>query len=313
MVLGGMGYAHIIRRSGTGVAVEFESLNPDQVTPDRDKQRRLIYVVKQGNSPSKKFTVERGKPQDILNLRGLGWDGIRGYSVITMARQSIGSAIAMDRYTGGFFAKGGRLPYVLKGPRFVSDAEFDKWRADWEKIYSDPWRAPIMEPQWEYKTIGMNATDAQLLETRQFTVSEICRWFSVSPNLVQDLSRATFSNIENLALQFVKFTMLPWLTRWEQSLWRCVLTPEEQAQGYYFKHDTKALERGDFASRCAGYATMLQNGVWCVDEVRDFEDQNPIDGGEDHHIQLNMQTLPGGTPTAAQQGALVKIGTKPQQ
>ena len=129
------------------------------------------------------------------------------------------------------------------------------------------------------------------------TIHEICRWFGVPPHLVGDLSRATFSNIEQLALEFVKLTLSAWLTRWEQELWRCVLTPEEKTQNYLWRHNLNALLRGDFPCRMTGYATMLQNGIACQDEIRDLEDWNPIqDGiGTGYHIQLNMQTLP---PTA---------------
>jgi HK97 family phage portal protein len=114
---------------------------------------------------------------------------------------------------------GGRVPYVLETVnKFRSEQDFDKFRADWERTYAEPHRAPILENGLTYKQIGLSAADAQLLETRQFTVAEICRWFSISPHLVGDLSRATFSNIEQLALDFIKFTLTAWLTRWEQEL-----------------------------------------------------------------------------------------------
>jgi HK97 family phage portal protein len=266
--------------------------------------------VKDGNSPEKTYTVQRGKPHDLLHIRGLGWDGLRGYSVITMARQSIGTAISAERNVARFYANGGRVPYVLKMDKpFKNDQDFEKFRADWEKVYAEPHRAPMLENGMDYKQIGLNATDAQLLETRLFHIHEICRWFLVSPHLVGDLSRATFSNIEQLALEFVKMTLSAWLTRWEQELWRCVLTPEEKAAGYFWRHNLNALLRGDFQSRMSGYATMLQNGIASVNEVRDLEDWNPTDGGDDHHIQLNMQTLPGGVPTTSQSAALIRLGS----
>jgi HK97 family phage portal protein len=168
-----------------------------------------------------------------------------------------------------------------------------------------------MEGDIEYKQIGLNMADMQMLETREFSIPEICRWFLVSPHLVGDLSRATFSNIEQLALEFVKMTLSAWITRWEQELYRCVLTPEEKAAGYYFRHNLSGLLRGDFQTRMAGYATMLQNGIANVDEVRDLEDWNPLpDGaGEDYHIQLNMQALPAtGVPQNAQSAALIRLG-----
>lgn len=304
-VLGGNGFAKILRRSGTNVAYGFEMLVPSQVMVDREKtgQRRLLYCVKlDQNTPEKTYYVTPGKAQDILHVRGIGWDGTRGYSVITTARQSVGTALAMDRNVARFFANGGRLPYVLEmSQRFRNDQDFQKFRSDWEATYSEPHRAPILENGTVYKQIGLNMNDMQLVQSRQAIVAEVCRWFLVSPHLVGDLSRATFANIEQLALEFVKLTLSTWLSRWEQALWRCVLTPEEKAAGYIFRHDINALLRGDFPSRMSGYATMLQNGIASVNEIRDLEDWNPIEGGDDHHIQLNMQTLPPGTPLGTAQ------------
>jgi len=294
-VLQGNAYARIIRRSGTGVAIEMQPLLPKQVRCGRDASGQLIYIVKTGNEQEKTYTVQRNKPQDIFHMRGIGNNGTVGYSVIQMGAQSIGTAIAAEKNVGGFYARGGRLPYILQmAQKFKTKEDFDRFRSDWEMVYSVPHKAPILENDIKYKQIGVSAKDAQLLETRLFSIHEICRWFGVPPHLVGDLSRATFSNIEQLALEFVKLTLSVWLTRWEQELWRCVLTPEEKTQDYLWKHNLNALLRGDFPTRMAGYATMLQNGIANQDEVRDLEDWNPIsDGrGSGYHIQLNMQTLP---------------------
>jgi HK97 family phage portal protein len=309
--LQGNGYAQIIRRSGTGTAIELRPLDPSQVGVDREKtgQRRLVYIVKHGlggvaGNNETTYTVQAGKPQDILHIRGLGWDGLRGYSVITMARQSIGTSLSVERNVARFYANGGRVPYVLEmAKKFKSDPEFDKFRADWEKTYAEPHKVPILENDIKYTKIGLSAVDAQMLETRLFDIHEICRWWVMSPHLVGDLSRATFSNIEQLALEFVKITMQPWYTRWEQDMWRCVLTPEEKHQGYYFKHNVNELLRGDFLTRMQGYGVGLQNGVYMPNECRDFEDMDPYKGGDVAHIQLNMQSVGAG----AQNPALVRV------
>ena len=312
-LLAGMGYAQIVRRSGTGVAIELHPIQPSQVTPDREKtgQKRLVYVVKEDGVADKTYTLKPDKPHDLLVLRGLGWDGMVGYGVITMARQSIGSAIAAERNVARFWANGGRMPYLLKlAQDWKTDQDGEKFRADWEQMYSEPGRSPMVPPKIEYQQIGLNLKDQQMLESRLFSIHEICRWFLVSPHLVGDLSRATFSNIEQLALEFVKMTLHTHITAWEQELWRCVLTPEEKSQGYFFKYNVNALLRGDFQTRMTGYSTMLQNGIASVNEVRELEDWNPVDGGDDHHIQLNMQTLPGGAPLTSQAAQLVRLGSQ---
>lgn len=313
-VLGGNAFAQIFRRSGTGTAMELNLLLPDQVKVDREKTgaRRIVYVVKDGNSAETSFTVQRGKPQDILHIPGLSRDGLIGYSVISMARQSLGTAIAAEHNVGSFYRNGGRVPYILTSAnKFKTDEDFKKFREQWETAYSHPHRAPILENDIKYQQIGLNMADAQLLETRQFSIPELCRWFSVSPHMVGDLSHATFSNIEQLALEFVKFTLSFWLQRWEQELWRCVLTDTEKAEGYFFKHNLSAVLRGDFASRMAGYSTMLQNGIANQNEVRDLEDWNPFEGGDDYHIQLNMQSLPAaGEEAPAPATQLIRLGPK---
>lgn len=311
----GNAYAKINRRSGTGTAIELVQIPTQNVVAiDRDNKKQLVYHVKDGQSPEVTYTVVSGKPQDILHIRGLGFDGIRGYSVLTMARQSIGTAIATERNMGRFFGNGARLPYNLKlSSKFKNDEDATKFRNDWESVYRDPHKVPILEPWLDYQQTGISMADAQMLETRMFEIPEICRWFLLTPHMVGDLSRGTFSNIENLYLQFVKGCLSGWIRREEKAYWRCILTPEEKTQGYYFKHNLNALLRGDFLTRMQGYSIALQNGFKNIDEVRDLEDENALDGGagEAYHIQLNQATVPGtGEPMPAEQRGLVKLGPK---
>jgi HK97 family phage portal protein len=310
-LMGGNSYGKIDRRSGTGTAIELWPIAPQAVNIDRDRQGRLVYVVKEDAGAGKTYTVESGKPHDILHIRGLGFDGVRGYSVLTMARQSIGTALAAEHNVGRFFGNGGRVPYNLKlNQKFPNKETADKFRTDWEEIYRDPHKAPILEPWLEYQQTGISMVDAQMLETRLFNVSDICRWFLITPHMVGELSHGTFSNIENLYLQFVKGCLSDWIRREEKAYWRCLLTPEEKTQGYYFKHNVNALLRGDFATRMAGYATALQNGFKNIDGIRDLEDENPLPNGagQAYHIQMNMATVPGtGNPMVAEQGILNRM------
>lgn len=316
-LLSGGGFAKIIRRSGTNVAIGLEHLLPEQVTPDREKtgQKRLVYVIKnEMGAVDKTYTIDRGKPHDILHIRGLGWDGIRGYDVITLGRQSIGSAIAAEKHAATFWANGGRIPYVVElEKKFASDPDFDKYRADLEKMASQPNKPMIAEMGAKIKNIGLNMVESQAIEFRLAVVAEIGRWFSVSPHLINDLSHATFSNIENLALQFEKMTLARWLRRWEQDFWRCVLTPDEKTQGYFLNHNINAFVRGDLKTRMESYASALQNGHMNVDEVRDLEDRNklPNGAGQAFRFQFNMQTTPGtGEPTIAEQRMLAAATAK---
>lgn len=312
VVAGGNAFSRIVRRSSDKTAIAFWPITNGSVTIDRNQARELVYVVRDRDDQERTYTVQANRPQDLLHVRGLGSDGIIGYSVITMARQSIGTGLSTEKYAAKFFAAGGRVPYTIElQNKFKTDQDFQKWRADWNTFYanSDNWhQAAMLEPGMVYKQIGLSPEDSQFLETRNFGVSELCRWFLISPDMVGDMSKATLNNMEQLALRFVKMTLTAWIVRWEKALRRCVLTPQEKADGYFFRHNVNALLRGDFASRMAGYASALQNGHLSINEVRDLEDRNGIDGGDDHHIQLNMQSLPGETPTASQAAALVRVG-----
>ncbi len=304
----GNAYALKVKRGGTGQTIGLWPLTPDRVRVDKDRDGNRVYIVSNGTAAEKTYT--RG---DIFHLPGLGFDGVQGYSVVSMARQSLGLAAVQDEYAGKFFAQGGRRPYVLqKKTRFKNDEEFHKFRKDWDEVYgaSDGFhKAPLLEGDIELKELGMPLEDLQLLASRQFSVPDICRWFRMFPFMVGQMDQLTFNNVEHLSLQAVQYTYGAWINRWESEINRQLLTPGEKGR-YYAKHNYNALLRGDFKSRMDGYSVALQNGFMNRDEVRDLEDWNamPNGAGQSYTIQLNMQTLPGtGEPTAAERAALAKI------
>ena len=295
-LLHGNGYGLIHRRSGTGVALGIDPLPSEMVQPDREKtgQKRLVYIVREAGVPDKTYTVQEGKPHDILHVRGLGWDGIQGMDVVTMARHSWGTSRAARRNAAIFWKRGGRLPSVLEmEKRFKDEEDAKKFRTEFEAISDDPWKIPILENDIHLKPTGLSMVDAQSVEFNQAMIPEICRWFRISPHLAGDLSRATFSNIEQLQLEFATLTLAPWASRFENAFWRCVFTPEEKAKGYSLRLNMNAILRGDFKGRMEGYASALQNGHMSVDEVRELEDRNKLAGGigAHYHIQTNMGTL----------------------
>lgn len=310
----GNGYAEIVRDSQLRT-IGLWPILPDAVTPKKDASGNLVYEVRAKNGKTRTLrgakTGARELPE-VLHVRGLGFDGLTGYSVVSMGRQSIALAQIQEEYSAKYFARGGRRPYILELPtRFKDQQAFDLFRSNWEAAYTGDdafHKTAILEGGLTYKELGFSQEDAQFLESRQFSISEICRWFRISPHMVGDLSRATFSNIEHLAIEFVQQTLMGWLIRWEKAIKRCCLTPDEK-RNVYAKHNVSALLRGDFASRMAGYATLLQNAIASPNEVRDLEDWNAYEGGDDYHLQLNMQTVGGGTPTASQQAQLMKLGT----
>jgi HK97 family phage portal protein len=320
-LLDGDGFARIIRRSGTQIAIGMEWISPSRVRVDREKNtrsKRLVYEVTDSMGRTEgTHTVEPGKPHDIFHLRGLSPDGLRGYNILQLARQSLGTAIAAERSVGQFWKMGGRLPYHLESDRldggFANDEEFKQFRKDWESTYSVPHRAPVLPNGIKLEQDGSTMADAQTLETRKWTVSEITRWWGVSPYLVADLEHATFSNIEQQYLDFKTITVARWAKRWEQAYWLCVLTPEEKEKGNFLRVNVDALLRGDFKTRMEGYSSAVQNGYLNRDEVRDLEDRNPLPNGDGqaYTIQMNMQTI-SGEPSEMEQAITAKrVGNNP--
>ena len=295
LLLWGNAYAQVIR-NGKGEVVALYPLMPNRMTVDRDESGQLYYSYQMANSdaPTMKGGTVVLKPTDVLHIPGLGFDGLVGYSPIAMAKNAIGLAIATEEYGSKFFANGatpgGLLEYpgVVKGP--------DRVRESWNKGFSGSQNAgkvAILEEGMKYTPISIAPEQAQFLETRKFQINEIARIFRVPPHMVGDLEKSSFSNIEQQSLEFVKYTLDPWVVRWEQSLSRALFTPEEKKR-YFFKFNVEGLLRGDYQSRMNGYAVARQNGWMSANDIRELENLDRIpaeDGGDLYLINGNMLPL----------------------
>jgi len=305
----GNGYARIVRRSSGDGIVGLYPLHPSSVTAAMADDGTLTYKVKAKTGQDVPYSAA-----DIFHLSNISDDGIGGMGIVDHAKQAIGLALALEQYGALFFARGGMPAGALKKQIPFAESESRKtFREDLEKTYGTIDNAHkwlILEGEWDFKPFGVDPEKAQFILARQFMIAEICRYYNISPHLAADLSRATFSNIEHLALEFIQLTLLPWMTLWEQTIYNKLLTEKERKTGYFAKHNAASLMRGDFPTRMAGYATMLQNGVSSINQVRELEDWDPVEGGDAHHIQLNMQTVPGtGDPTVSEQAQLVKVSS----
>lgn len=228
---------------------------------------------------------------DVLHIPAFGYNGMIGYSVIGMARESIGLGMAAETFGSKFFGQGTNTGGVFEFPGKLKDDAYDRLKKQLAEKYEGlgkSHRALLLEEGMKYTRIGIPPNDAQFLETRKFQVSEICRIFRVPPHMVQDLERATFSNIEHQDIGFAKHTIRPWCVLWEQELARQLLTDADIRQGYFIEFSLDALLRGDIKSRYEAYAVGRQNGWLSANDVRNFENLNPIDGGEMYLVPLNM-------------------------
>lgn len=308
LLLWGNAYAQIIR-NGKGEVVALYPLMPNRMTVDRDSSGQLFYSYQMNNTDAP--TMQTGtvtlKPSDVLHIPGLGFDGLVGYSPIAMAKNAIGLAIATEEYGAKFFANGATPGGLLEYPGTVKDP--DRVRDSWNKGFSGSQNAgkvAILEEGMKYTPISIAPEQAQFLETRKFQINEIARIFRVPPHMIGDLEKSSFSNIEQQSLEFVKYTLDPWVVRWEQSLSRALFTPDEKKR-YFFKFNVEGLLRGDYQSRMNGYATARQNGWMSANDIRELENLDRIpaeDGGDLYLINGNMLPL-------IHAGAFADINTSP--
>ena len=294
LLLWGNAYAQIIR-NGKGEVLALYPLMPDRMNVDRDEHGNIVYeyMVSQEDAPINKGSTVKLTPSEVLHIPGLGFDGLIGYSPIAMAKNAIGLAIATEEYGSKFFANGATPSGILEYPGTVKEPE--RVRESWNKGFGgeNNHKVAILEEGMKYTPISISPNEAQFLETRKFQIDEIARIFRVPPHMVGDLERSTFSNIENMSLEFVKYTLAPWVTRWEQSLSRCVFNDDEKRQ-LFFKFNVDGLLRGDYQSRMNGYAIARQNGWMSANDIRNLEQQDQIpdeEGGNLYLINGNMLPL----------------------
>ena len=295
LLLWGNAYAQIIR-NGKNEIVALYPLMPNKMSVDRDENGRLYYTYYRGSDEAiknKEFAVML-QPSDVLHIPGLGFDGLVGYSPIAMAKNAIGMAIACEEYGAKFFANGAAPGGVLEHPGTIKDPQ--RVRESWQSTFGGSGNAnkiAVLEEGMKYTPIGISPEQAQFLETRKFQINEIARIFRVPPHMVGDLEKSSFSNIEQQSLEFVKYTLDPWVIRWEQSIQRSLLNSEEKRK-YFAKFNVEGLLRGDYQSRMNGYAIGRQNGWMSANDIRELENLDRIpaeDGGDLYLINGNMLPL----------------------
>ena len=295
LLLWGNAYAQIIR-NGKGEVIALYPLMPNRMVVDRDIHGQLYYQYTRSTeeAPTMKGVTVNLPPSDVLHIPGLGFDGLVGYSPIAMAKNAIGMAIACEEYGAKFFANGAAPGGVLEHPGTIKDPQ--RVRESWQSTFGGSGNAnkiAVLEEGMKYTPIGISPEQAQFLETRKFQINEIARIFRVPPHMVGDLEKSSFSNIEQQSLEFVKYTLEPWLVRWEQSIQRILLSPEEK-KSYFAKFNVEGLLRGDYASRMTGYATARQNGWMSANDIRELENMDRIpaeEGGDLYLINGNMLPL----------------------
>lgn len=296
LLIWGNAYAQIIR-DGRGAVVGLYPLLPNKMEVDRTDGGELFYIYRRDNGENPNFK-ETGeyilKKEDVLHIPGLGFDGLIGYSPIAMAKNAVGMTLACEEYGASFFANGANPGGVLEHPGVLKDPA--KVRDSWNRIYQGPKNAnkvAVLEEGMKYQQIGIPPEEAQFLETRKFQLNEIARLYRIPPHLIGDLDKSSFNNIEQQSLEFVKYTLEPWVIRWEQALQKSLLLPKEK-QLLSIKFNLDGLLRGDYESRMKGYSIGLQNGFLSPNDIRRLENMNLIpaeEGGDQYLVNGNMTRL----------------------
>lgn len=295
------GYAYVVREHGE--VTELWPLRPDRIHPDTRTvpgQPGKVLLSYKYLDPVNNIQA-RLLPDEVFAVGGLGFDGISGYSIISLARQSIALGLAAERYGASVFGNGSKPGGVLKHPKTLSEGAQNRLRANWENLHRGLDRAQrvaILEEGLDYEAVGIPPNDAQFLETRRFQVSDQARWLRLPPHKIADLERATFSNIEEQALDYVTGSLRIWLVRWEQSIKLRLFTMQERAR-FFAEHLVDGLLRGDIKTRYEAYAIGRQWGWLSADDIRALENLNPLPDGRGSIYLVPLNMVPAPTPAEA--------------
>ena len=306
LLLWGNAFAQIVR-NGLGEVIGLYPLQPNRMSVGRDLDTKALYYEYQTSwdEPAGEYKTIRLTPADVLHIPGLGFDGLLGYSPIAMARNAIGLAQATEDYGAAVFANGAAPGGVLEHPGTIKDPS--RVRESWQQTFGGAKngnKVAVLEEGMKYTPISVSPEQAQFLETRKFQLNEIARIFRIPPHMIGDLEKSSFSNIEQQSLEFVKYTLDPWVIRWEQAITKTLLSAREKQQ-LFVKFNVEGLLRGDYQSRMEGYAVARQNGWMSANDIRELENLDRIDevdGGDLYLVNGNMLPLPmAGAYAAAKQ------------
>ncbi len=291
LLLRGNAYARIVP-GPRGPVDQLIPLHPDAVTPEQQPDMSIRYKVRMRTG-----NTETLYQDEVFHLLGLTDDGVKGMAVLDYARESMGLGLAQEQYGARFFSQGGTPPGVLLAKGKLKPETQEHIANSWMKATAGVARShrwPVLEEGFDIKqlAVGLTAEQAQMVESRSFTVTDIARWFGLPPHMVGETTGETSwgSGIEQLSMGFVRWALMDWLTMWEHRIaFSLILAPRT----YYAKFTVNALERGDLKARSEALAIQRQNGIITADEWRALEDMNPAaDGhGDERWMPVNYAVV----------------------
>lgn len=282
----GNGFCYVVRQGD--VPQELMILHPKKVQLKR-QQGRLFYKYQD--------ISDLLPAQDVIHIRAFSNDGMVGLSLIeVVAKEVLGLGLAAQKFATKWFENSGSHGAVLEHPGNLSEDAITQLRNQLQRDYAGLGHAhkfKIFEEGMTLKEIGGNPEDSQLLETRQFSVADASRIWNIPLHKLADLSKATLNNVEQMSISFVRDSIRPWLVNWEQELEKKLLTKNERRE-YFIRFNIEGLLRGDSQARAEFYKTMWEMGAYSINEIRDKEDDNPVENGDTRFVPLNFAPL--GTP-----------------
>ena len=295
----GNGFAYV-DRNRKGQTIGLVPLNPDGVTITQAMDWSPKYeAVMPDNSKAKLSSKE------MHHIRGPLPKGYVGQSMISLAREAIGLGLAAEHFSAHLYANGIKPTGVLTHPGKVGVEATENLRSQFASKYagiSNGGKPLLLEEGMTWTSMSITPKDAEFISSRKFQRSEIAGIFRVPAHLVNDLEKATFSNIEFQTLDFIIHSLRPWLVRWEQAINRDLLSEQDRAEGYFCEFLLDAMLRGDTKSRYEAHSLAIQNKWMNRNEVRIKENMNPVEGGdvfENPAIQVNDPAKEAGEPSAA--------------
>ena len=314
--LWGNAYAHS-PRNNAGEVMELWPMNPKRVRQERNPQGEIVYVVE---LPKERSTTTLRR-DEVFHIPGFSLNGLKGLSPIGLAREAVAIAQAQEEYWARFYPNDGSPGVVLTHPKSLDDPKFQRIKSTWEEAHTGLSRAhkvALLEDGMDIKSVAIPPADAQFLESRRFQVDEIARLYRMPPHKIAEMANATFTNIEHQSIEYVVDTIRPWTVRWEQAIAH-QLMPKAQRATFFAEHVIDGLLRGDMKTRMESYRIGREIGVYCVDDLRELENKNPLpDGAGQVFLQpLNMTVADIDGLSKAQRveavGSLVRAGFDPKE
>jgi HK97 family phage portal protein len=280
-----------IERDGVGTPVAFHPIHPSRCVLRRINGKIKLLVMSADVGYTEPVTLDYS---DVLHIRAFGDDTLCGLSIARLAAESIGVGLAAQTYGAAFFGNGATPSILLIHPGKLTAEAQTNLRESWKKrlMGGNKNGVAVLSEGIKAEKMSIPPEEAQFLETRQFEVSEMARWFRIPPHKIQDLTRSTNNNIEHQGIEYATDCLSPWMNRWEQEFERKCLDERDQ-EIYDIKHNDKALMRGDSKSRMESYRTAISTGIMTPNEARTSEDMNPSDseGADKLYMQGAMMTL----------------------